>query len=205
MAHGDQDPDTGRRRSGVVRRSHLARQRPSTARRDALALVGVGGLSVVVLLVVLSLLGGRSVVSPSPTPTRVAVASSTPTLKPTFSPEASPSPTPSPVPSPSPTASPTPTHSPMPSPTPPPVGLVILEPDNGSTTSERAIAIRGLAAPGSVITRDVPLWFDEHTTADSAGHWSFVEPLNVGENSFTFRVADDRTTEITLIVYYRPL
>ena len=84
------------------------------------------------------------------------------------------------------------------------VGLVILEPANGATTSERAIVVRGLARPGTVVTRDVPLWFDEHTTTDSTGHWSFIEQLNPGENSFTFRVADDRSTETTLVVYYTP-
>jgi hypothetical protein len=55
-----------------------------------------------------------------------------------------------------------------------------------------------------VITRVVPFWFDEHTTADSAGRWSFVEQLNPGENTFTFRVADDSATEATLTLYYSP-
>ena len=60
--------------------------------------------------------------------------------------------------------------------------------------------VRGLAAPGSDITRDVPLWFDEHTTADAVGRWSFVLSLNPGANTFTFRVGDDRTTETTLTI-----
>ena len=61
-----------------------------------------------------------------------------------------------------------------------------------------------MAAPHATITRDVPLWFDEHTEADSSGHWSFVEQLSPGRNEFTFRVADDRSTEHTLVVYYTP-
>jgi hypothetical protein len=64
------------------------------------------------------------------------------------------------------------------------------------------IVVRGLAEPGSVITRDVPLWFDEHVVADSAGRWSFVLQLNAGQNTFTFRIADDRATERLLTVYY---
>ena len=66
------------------------------------------------------------------------------------------------------------------------------------------IAVRGLAQPGSTITHDIPLGFDEHTVADSQGRWSFVESLNQGENRFTFRVGDDRSTEVQLTVYYTP-
>jgi len=69
---------------------------------------------------------------------------------------------------------------------------------------ERVVIVRGLAAPGTTVTRDVPMWFDEHTIADVAGRWSFVEPLNEGENTFKFRVADDTATEVTLTVYYSP-
>jgi hypothetical protein len=62
--------------------------------------------------------------------------------------------------------------------------------------------VRGLASPGSVITRDVPMWFDEHVVADSAGRWSFVLELNAGQNTFIFRVGDDRATETLLTVHY---
>jgi hypothetical protein len=79
---------------------------------------------------------------------------------------------------------------------------VFIEPADGSTTTEGVIAVRGLAAPRSVITRDIPLWFDEHVTADSAGRWSFVLQLNEGQNTFKFRIGDDLATERTLTVYY---
>jgi len=51
------------------------------------------------------------------------------------------------------------------------------------------------------VTRDVPLWFDEHTIADGAGNWSFALPLNIGENVFAFRVGDDVSTTQTLTIY----
>jgi len=72
---------------------------------------------------------------------------------------------------------------------------------NGSATIDRAVIVRGLAQPGSTITRNVPLWFDEHAIADSTGNWSFALPLNVGENVFTFRVGDDVSTAQTLTIY----
>jgi len=79
---------------------------------------------------------------------------------------------------------------------------VILEPADGQSISERVVIVRGVASPGSVITRDIPLWFDEHVVADSAGRWSFVLELNGGQNTFMFRVGDDRATETSLTVYY---
>jgi hypothetical protein len=80
-------------------------------------------------------------------------------------------------------------------------GLVIVDPVNGGTTIERTIIVRGLAAPGSTITRDVPMWFDEHVVADNAGRWSFVLPLAIGDNAFTFRVGDDLSTVVTLNIH----
>ena len=80
---------------------------------------------------------------------------------------------------------------------------MIVEPVDGETVFERAILVRGLARPGSTITRDIPMWFDEHTTADAIGHWTFAIVLNEGENVLTFRVGDDTSTEVTLVVNYR--
>lgn len=64
--------------------------------------------------------------------------------------------------------------------------------------------IEGLAQPNATITHDIPNWFDEHTTADAEGHWSFSEPLNEGENTFRLRVGNDTSTEVTLTVFYVP-
>ncbi len=83
-------------------------------------------------------------------------------------------------------------------------GLIILEPVDGATFTDRIVLVRGLAQPGSTVTRDVPMWFDEHVVADSAGRWSFAVSLNLGENVLSFRVGDDLSTERTLTLYYQP-
>ncbi len=221
MADGDgappaDTPPSGQQHSGVIRRSEMQRPKPSTARRDWLALVGVATLMVIVLVAVSNFFGGRPVANPSSSPTLVADSSATPTLKPTYSAEPtrtpSPSPTPSPTPFPTPTPTPTPTPSPTPtaspaptatpSPTPPIVGLLILDPVEGSTVTERVITVSGMAQPGAPVTQDVLLWFDSHTTADDGGAWSFNVELNTGWNALKFRVGDDMSTETTLNVYY---
>ncbi|MEO6351293.1 MAG: hypothetical protein ABIP53_11640 [Candidatus Limnocylindrales bacterium] len=70
--------------------------------------------------------------------------------------------------------------------------------------SESVVIVRGVAAPGTVITRVVPFWFDEHVVTDSVGRWSFVVGLGPGENTLTFRVADDVSTTQTLTLHYLP-
>jgi hypothetical protein len=67
-----------------------------------------------------------------------------------------------------------------------------------------AVRVAGLARPGSTITWDRPLWFDDHTTADSAGYWSFAITLAVGDNVMTFRVGDDPSTARSITVRYQP-
>ena len=62
--------------------------------------------------------------------------------------------------------------------------------------------MRGLSQPGAPITQDVPLFFDNHTTADAYGQWSFDVTLNQGWNAFRFRVGDDAATEVTVNVYF---
>ncbi len=61
----------------------------------------------------------------------------------------------------------------------------------------------GVAPPGATITRDIPLWFDDHTTARPDGIWMLSVPLAQGENELAFRIGDDRSTEIRLFVTYR--
>jgi len=232
----DQRPGSERQRTGVAPRAGRAVARQRT-QRDWLALAGIGGLGVVVLLVLAAMVGGAPAPPPidaTSTPTQVAVLSPfspEPTQKPTqgpspspkpFVPTPSPSPTPTPSPSPSPTPSPTPvptlvptataspTGSPAPLPSPtagsslPAAGLVILEPADGATVPDRIVVVRGLAQPGSTVTRDVPMWFDEHVVADSRGRWSFAVGLNDGENVLTFRAGDDTSTERILTLNYQP-
>ena len=62
--------------------------------------------------------------------------------------------------------------------------------------------VRGLAAPGATVSREIPFWFDEHVVADSRGRWSFAIGLAEGENRFTFRIAEDFSTRRTLTVFY---
>ena len=78
---------------------------------------------------------------------------------------------------------------------------MVTDPIEGSSTVERVVIVRGLAAPGATITREIPMWFDEHTIADNAGRWSFVLQLAIGDNSFTFRIGDDVSTARTLNVH----
>jgi hypothetical protein len=82
------------------------------------------------------------------------------------------------------------------------VGLVILDPLEGATVTERVITVRGLAQPGTEVTQDVPLWFDNHATADPAGQWSINVELNSGWNAVKFRIGDDLSTQVTLNVYF---
>ena len=198
-------------------------------RRDWLLGGIVAGLTILMMLLVANAFGGRPVEvaaaptpttdptpvvesslqvfyqeTPAPTPSPTPTPTPTPTLPPTPTPSPSPTPTPTPTLPPTPTPSPTLPPTSPPTPTTPAYGLTIVEPVDGSTTSDRAIVIRGLTQPNATITRDVPMWFDEHTVADSAGRWSFIEALNVGENTFTFRVGDDTATDVTISIFYSP-
>ena len=145
--------------------------------------------------------------APTPTASSTPIPTPTPTLAPTPSATLPPTPTPMLVPTPAPSAPPTPAAPPSSPPlvaSPPALGLVILQPADGATTSDHSVVISGLSQPGVTITHDIPNWFDEHTTADSQGRWSFTESLAEGQNTFKFRVADDMTTEVTLTIYYEP-
>ena len=66
------------------------------------------------------------------------------------------------------------------------------------------VRIAGMAMPGTTVTWDRPFWFDEHTTADAGGYWSFSIALGRGENVMTFRIADDVSTAQTITVRYQP-
>lgn len=89
-------------------------------------------------------------------------------------------------------------------PQPPASGLIIVEPADGTVVNVPGVLIRGLAQPGATITWDRPLWFDEHTTADATGGWSFSIALSRGDNVMTFRVGDDLSTSRSITVRYEP-
>lgn len=82
--------------------------------------------------------------------------------------------------------------------------LTITEPADGAVTNTSVIFVRGIAPPGATVTRDIPLWFDDHTIADAGGRWSFAVQLGAGANLLTFRIGDDASTTKTLTVYYEP-
>lgn len=82
------------------------------------------------------------------------------------------------------------------------MGLIILDPVEGSSVAERVITVRGLSQPGAQITQDVLFWLDKYVTADGAGLWSMKIELNVGQNAIKFRVGNDFSTAVTLTIYY---
>ncbi len=121
------------------------------------------------------------------------------------SPDRSPSPSATASPSPSPSLPPSPSPSPtsIPDPTPAvPGGLAILEPADGTVVRRDVLRVRGVAPPNARIVRDIPFAFDESTTSDDRGRWSMEVSLVEGENTLTFRVGDDSTTEETIRVSY---
>jgi hypothetical protein len=85
-----------------------------------------------------------------------------------------------------------------------PTAFAVQDPADGSRTSGRAILVRGQAPPRTIVTRDIPLWFDEHVQVDATGRWSMVVQLNAGENVLTFRLGDDRRTDATIRVTSEP-
>lgn len=166
--------------------------------------------------------GAPAAAASSPSAPVFPFSTASPTLRPTASPTPSPTrpppPTPTRPPTPTPTAPPTapPTATPRPptpaltaspaAPTIPPItaGLVILEPVDGEIVDEGTVSVRGLGPPGATITHDIPFWFDDHTTADRRGRWSFSIDLEPGDNELTFRIGDDAQTSRTLTVVYQP-
>lgn len=208
-----------RQRSGVVQRGALRRVRHADPRRDWLGGVIVAVMAGIVLVALSGAFNGAPDRSssaavaatpsgPAPPSASTPAVSARPTSSPipTRPPTPSPTPTRPPTPSPPPTPRPTPTATPRPTstraPTQPPLtgGLVILEPADGAIVFDELIVVRGLAPPGVTITRDIPLWFDEHSVAGATGGWSFAVKLEAGENTLKFRLGDDIGTTRTLTV-----
>ncbi len=157
--------------------------------------------------------GAVSPSTPEPLSTSALIASPTvepttqPTLEPTPSPTLDPTvePTPSPTPEPSPTATPAPTAEPTPVPTPSPlVALAFDFPHDGEVLRDADINVIGRAPPGSTVTRDIPMWFDDHTLTRDDGIWMMPLHLGQGPNELRFRIGDDRSTEQVITVTYQP-
>ena len=96
-----------------------------------------------------------------------------------------------------------PTPQPTVEATPPSAGLVIDFPQDGDLVRSRSINVIGTAPPGATVTRDIPLWFDDHATADADGLWMIPVELAEGENRLTFRLGDDAATARVILVRYR--
>jgi hypothetical protein len=139
----------------------------------------------------------------SPMPTLAIEATPVPQITPlpTLEPTVPETPTPTPPPTLSPT--PAPTGAVEPSATPQ-LGLTFDFPVDGDVLSDQDINIIGTAPPGSTITHDVPMWFDDHTVTRADGIWMLPMHLGDGTNLLRFRIGDDRSTEQVITVYYRP-
>ncbi|MEO7118126.1 MAG: hypothetical protein ABIZ34_04055 [Candidatus Limnocylindrales bacterium] len=151
--------------------------------------------------------GGRTptlTAAPSSAATILATASPTLAATPpsTLPPTQAPSPTPS-LTLPSPIVAPTPSPTIQPSPTPKSeLGFAIDFPADGERLDTRQINIIGTGPRDATITHDVPLWFDEHTVVRGDGIWMMPISLSDGENRLTFRIGDDRSTEVVVTVVY---
>lgn len=198
--------------SGTVRRSDL---RPRAPRPTAVGWpLIVAGLLIGVLAVAWILAGGSSpqVVivagasgSPASTPATTAASSLSSAVLPSPSStsrivRASPTTAPSIVPE---TLRPT---QPRPTQPPPsqPAGLTIVFPTDGEVLRHGEFNVVGTGPPGATVTRDIPLWFDDHLIVRADGNWLMPVSLGEGENVLRFRIGDDRSTEWVVTVTFQP-
>lgn len=82
--------------------------------------------------------------------------------------------------------------------------LDFLSPADGATVSTGTIAVRGRAAAGSRIVRDIANAPDQSTRAGPDGTWSMQVGLKKGVNTLHFRVGDEKATTRTLVVTFAP-
>ncbi|MFL5754843.1 MAG: hypothetical protein ACJ77N_00955 [Chloroflexota bacterium] len=80
----------------------------------------------------------------------------------------------------------------------------ILSPANASTVPGPLVVVRGVAASGAEVLRDVGFGLDDRVRADAWGAWSMPLRLDQGEQVLTFRVADDRSTAQRLRLFVAP-
>jgi len=145
--------------------------------------------------------GPTSAGTPEPTLTPTDLRTREATPQPTV--EATLQPTPQPTVEATLQPTPQPTLQPTMEATPPSAGLVIDFPQDGDLVRSRSINVIGTAPPGATVTRDIPLWFDDHATADADGLWMIPVELAEGENRLTFRLGDDAATARVILVRYR--
>lgn len=128
----------------------------------------------------------------------VAAATPIPTLTPAPTAALTPSPTPSP------SATTMPLSTPTPSATTPTVPFLVLKPANGATVSSPSATttVSGTGPAGATVVRDIFLRPDTTAVAGPDGTWSMPVELSEGSNELTFRVGDDRSTEVKVSVTY---
>lgn len=103
-----------------------------------------------------------------------------------------------------PALTPAPTAEPSATGAPSAPGLTVDSPVDGAFVRGQSVVVFGYAPPGATVTRDIPLWPDDHTTADVNGFWKMSVPLNSGENPLKFRIGDDHATERVVRVVAQP-
>ena len=85
-----------------------------------------------------------------------------------------------------------------------PQGLVISSPMAGQTVVADMILVSGLAPAYADVVQDVSFGPDQHVVADGSGAWSMTVSLTLGVNQLTFRIGDDTSTAVSLLVHYEP-
>jgi hypothetical protein len=212
-------PAQQQRASGTIRRSDLRRRPPKPAKVAWPVVVAGVALG---LLAVAWILAGRpsqqgvnladSSMSPAPSlqsPRTTAVAGLVSPAPPSPTPTTAVRATatlPAPTRRPTPTASePAPTES-IPTETPPGqvAALTIIFPADGELVRDQSFNVVGNGPPGATVTRDIPLWFDDHVVVREDGNWLMPITLGQGENVLRFRMGDDRSTEVVIRVIYQP-
>jgi micrococcal nuclease len=78
------------------------------------------------------------------------------------------------------------------------------EPSDGAVLATKTIVVRGTAAPGARVVRDIPAGLDQSTRAAADGTWSMEVTLKRGLNAVRFRIEDEKATTRTLRLVYQP-
>lgn len=73
----------------------------------------------------------------------------------------------------------------------------------GDVVTTDRVTVGGTAPPGSEVVYEIPLWPDESVTASAEGTWSVALKLRSERNELSFRVGDDESTRLELVLVVR--
>ena len=73
---------------------------------------------------------------------------------------------------------------------------------SGDVVTTNEITVSGTAPAGSEVVYEIPLWPDEYVTSSPEGEWSVELKLHSERNELSFRVGDDESTRIELVLAY---